>query len=63
MVMNYNISIIVPHKNKLKLLERCLNSIPERDDIEVIIVDDNSEEKYKNNLPCFSRANTKVFFF
>ena len=47
--MNYNISIIIPHKNIPKLLERCLNSIPEREDIQIIIVDDNSDEKYKNN--------------
>lgn len=60
--MNYNISIIIPHKNIPKLLERCLNSIPEREDIQIIIVDDNSDEKYKNNFPGLARANTKVFF-
>ncbi len=37
-----NYSIIIPHKNTPLLLRRCLDSIPERDDIEVIIVDDNS---------------------
>lgn len=37
-----NYSIIIPHKNCLDLLERCLNSIPHRPDIEVILVDDNS---------------------
>lgn len=62
MVMNYNISIIIPHKNIPKLLERCLNSIPEREDIQVLIVDDNSDKKYKNNFPGLTRENTKVFF-
>ncbi|MDR3328204.1 MAG: glycosyltransferase family 2 protein [Prevotellaceae bacterium] len=35
-----NFSIIIPHKNIPELLERCLKSIPERDDIQVIAVDD-----------------------
>ena len=35
-------SIIIPHHNIPNLLQRCLDSIPERDDLEVIIVDDNS---------------------
>lgn len=38
------ISIIVPHYNSLDSLPRLLNSIPERDDIEVIVVD-NSPKK------------------
>ena len=39
-----NYSFIIPHKNTPKLLERCINSIPNRKDIQIIIVDDNSEE-------------------
>ena len=35
-------SIIIPHKNTPQLLKRCLNSIPKREDAEVIIVDNNS---------------------
>lgn len=38
----YNFSIIIPHKNLLDLLIRCLESIPKRNDIQVIVVDDNS---------------------
>lgn len=37
-----NYSIIIPHYNRPNLLDRLLNSIPIRNDIEVIIVDDNS---------------------
>lgn len=37
-----NYSVIIPHKNCLDLLGRCLNSIPNRSDIEVIVIDDNS---------------------
>lgn len=38
----YNYSIIIPHYKIIKLLERCLNSIPDRPDIQIIVVDDNS---------------------
>lgn len=38
-----NYSIIIPHKNIPELLQRCLDSIPRRDDIQIIVVDDNSD--------------------
>lgn len=38
-------SIIVPHYNIPNLLVRCLNSIPDRNDIQVIVVDDNSADE------------------
>lgn len=41
--MPINYSIIIPHKNIPELLVRCIESIPERDDMQVIVVDDNSE--------------------
>jgi len=41
--MLYKYSIIIPHKNIPQLLRRCLSSIPEREDIQVIVVDDASE--------------------
>lgn len=37
-----NYSIIIPHKNTPELLEKCINSIPPRSDIQIIVVDDNS---------------------
>lgn len=39
----YKYSIIIPHYNIPELLQRCLDSIPERDDVQVIVVDDNSD--------------------
>lgn len=36
----YNFSIIIPHYNIPELLVRCLNSIPVREDVQVIVVDD-----------------------
>lgn len=48
--MNINYSFIIPHKNCPDLLQRCVNSIPERDDVQVIVVDDNSDEGKKPSL-------------
>jgi glycosyltransferase involved in cell wall biosynthesis len=36
-------SIIIPHKNIPELLQRCLDSIPRREDVQIIVVDDNSD--------------------
>lgn len=45
-----NYSFIIPHKNCPDLLKRCVDSIPERDDVEIILVDDNSDEEKKPSL-------------
>lgn len=57
-----NFSIIIPHHNIPKLLERCLASIPQRDDLEVIIVDDNSDPKIVDfdNFPGKGRADVTI---
>jgi len=56
---NINYSIIIPHKNVPQLLQRCLNSIPIRDDVQVIVIDDNSDaDKVDfNNFPKWSGKN------
>ncbi len=56
--MIYNFSFIIPHKNCPDLLQRCVDSIPERDDVQVIVVDDNSDDGKKPLLK--SRANLQV---
>lgn len=40
--MNPKLSIIIPHKNSLELLIRCIKSIPQENYIEIIIIDDDS---------------------
>lgn len=40
-------SFIIPHHNAPNLLERCINSIPVRNDIQIIVIDDNSEESLR----------------
>ena len=44
--MSINYTVIIPHHNIPKLLDRCLNSIPRRDDVQIIVVDDCSGEEY-----------------
>ena len=60
----YNYSIIIPHKNIPKLLQRCLESIPERVDIQIIIGDDNSDPAIVDfeHFPGNNRCNTKIYF-
>lgn len=57
-----NYSFIIPHKNVPNLLERCVSSIPQRNDIEIIIVDDNSDASIVDfdNFSCSNNPNVKV---
>lgn len=52
-----NYSIIIPHHNCPNLLNRLLDSIPQRSDIEIIVVDDNSDSDKK---PKTSRTDIKI---
>lgn len=59
-----NFSVIIPHYNSPDLLKRCLDSIPDIEDIQVIIVDDNSSPEKVNfdYFPGQERRNTKIIF-
>ena len=39
-------SFVIPHHNAPSLLRRCFLSIPQREDVQVIVVDDKSSEEY-----------------
>lgn len=39
-----NYSVIIPHRNSASFLRRAIESIPQRDDIEVLVVDNSTEE-------------------
>jgi glycosyltransferase involved in cell wall biosynthesis len=60
----YNFSIIIPHKNIPELLRRCIASIPARDDLQIVIVDDNSDASIVdfNNFPGSGRDNVEIVF-
>lgn len=56
-------SIIIPHHNLVSLLKRCLDSIPDIDDFEVIVVDDNSSKNEVEKLKALTlKKNVKIFY-
>ena len=57
-------SIIIPHRDIPQLLQRCLDSIPQRPDLEVIVVDDNSNPELVNfsHFPGLERSDTTIIF-
>ena len=54
--MSINYTIIIPHHNIPELLDRCLSSIPRRDDVQIIVVDDCSR---KELLPAIHEVEKK----
>jgi len=60
----YNYSFIIPHKNSQGLLQRCLDSIPDREDVQIIVVDDNSDVSKVDfsHFPGLTRKNTVCVF-
>ena len=58
------LTVIIPTKNIPQLVARCVNSIPQRDDVEIIVVDDNSnnaEEIYKPT-GILQRSDVKIIY-
>ena len=60
----FEYSIIIPHKNAPALLARCVASIPQRDDVQIIVVDDNSDPDIVDfdNFPITNDDHTIVIF-
>lgn len=58
----YNYSIIIPHYNSPNLLKRMLNSIPEREDIEIIVVDDCSKSENVKQLKNLQHKNLQIYY-
>ena len=61
---NINYTFIIPHKNIPDLLQRCLDSIPRRGDIQIIVVDDNSDPEKVDfeHFPGVGEACVEVYF-
>lgn len=57
-----NFTVIIPHKNTPQLLERLIKSIPIRDDLEIIVVDDHSDPDVVDFdcFPCKERMNMVI---
>lgn len=57
-------TIIIPHKNIPTLLQRMLGTIPQRNDLQIIVVDDNSnsEKVDFSNFPGLERDDVEIIF-
>ena len=55
-------TVSIPHYNSPKTLERMLRSIPEREDIQVIVVDDGSNRESVEKLKMFRHKNLEMIF-
>lgn len=58
----YIYTIIIPHHNLPTLLRRCLHSIPNRKDLQTIVVDDNSDTKYKQEIQLLEKEFPQIYF-
>ena len=58
---NPDLSIIIPHHDIPDLLVRCLKSIPNRNNVEIIVIDDNSQnaDKYLDEYDELSRPDVQ----
>ena len=57
--MDKTYSFVIPHHNTPDLLQRLVDSIPQREDIEIIVVDDNSDAEKKAAV---KRQDVKTIF-
>lgn len=55
----YKYTFIIPHHNNPDLLNRCIDSIPKRDDIQIVVVDDNSRDTLK---PTVDRCGVEIVY-
>lgn len=56
----FTYSVVIPHKNCVPLLKRCLESIPERDDIQIIVIDDVSDLSESERALMESFVNDRI---
>lgn len=53
-------SIIIPHKDTADLLVRCVKSIPQRSDVEIIVVDDYSNETEFHKIKDLDKYDKRI---
>lgn len=58
----YRYSIIIPHYNIPTLLKRCLSTIPHREDLQIIVVDDKSTDENLEKLKVLEKEYRYVEF-
>ena len=54
------VSVIIPVYNQEELIVRCLDSIPKRDDIEIIVVNDGSTDKTLKSLYDYKKKYSRL---
>lgn len=59
----YNVSIIIPHYNSPHLLNKLLDTIPEKEDVQVIVVDDNSTKDVELYSEVIAKYEHRVEFY
>lgn len=52
----YNYSIVIPYYDKYELFVKAVDSIPDREDIQIIVVDNSKEPLFEQQIPCKQRA-------
>lgn len=59
-----NYSIIIPHKNSPQLLQRSIDSVPKREDVQIIVVDDNSDPSIVDfdHFPGMDNPQVEVYY-
>ena len=58
----FDLTIIIPHYNSSALLEKLLSTIPNNKNIEVIVVDDKSEDKHINYIQNIKHSKKYIDF-
>lgn len=62
-IPKYKYTVIIPHKNRFNLLTKLISTIPHRDDIEVIIIDDASDTQTKKKLKEIESSRRQLTIF
>ena len=58
----FTYSITMPHYNSFETLRRMIGSIPDRDDIQIIVVDDYSRPECRNRLSELKHKNLEIYY-
>lgn len=58
----FRFAIVIPHYNSSQLLKRMINSIPERDDIQILVVDDCSNQHEKDKLRDICHKHLEIVY-
>ena len=56
-------SVIIPTRNRINLIERCLRSIQENDvkGVEILIINDGSDKRTTEYLKTLDKGNIRIF--